>query len=466
MEKLLSLDDFKPKIVKIIINQNFFIMKKVYALGVALAVAATSMAAPKTAPKVETMSQMNLDAPRVEVPAKKKSEAPAKAVSSVDDLCGLFKFSAYGWLGGEGNPKYGPQAGAGIITKKDANTIILSGFPMGDVPVAINFAAKTFTILNKQVVGQNGPDEDVYLYTYEMTETADGKMTRKSVSSIRGTISDDGILVFSPSSALGWSDPQNEAGGSFYYLNNKYVLERTDFYTPKAEDYEFAGNGDYFDGFFNPLYLLSNEPEVEPYEVNIYKNKTNPNLLAVKDPYMTNEVWSTTFNDLYPVEGGWFLFDIVEPACVQMVPLVECGMIDEAEDGSTSRYFPFNQEGYNTYMNGMLVEDVLFQYEIAFDDCSSMSEDGEGNYVMDLIHLFFGVEEAPTGEYWWTKDTNDRLATLTFPVDIVGIKGINADATDGVKKFYNLQGVEIANPVKGQLVIVKDGNKAVKQIVK
>lgn len=445
-------------------------MKKVYALGMALAVAATAVAAPKNvSSKVETMSQFNAEASYVQVPSQKKAQGPAKAVTSVDDVCGLVSYTARGWLGGDGNPKFGPQQGVGMITKKDANTVYIAGCPWQNVPVTLNITAKTFTILNNQMIGTNGSGGDpVYIYTYEMTPAADGKYSRKSVSSIKGTIADDGTLVFPESAALGWSDPSNEPNGSFFYLNNEYVFEKTPYNTPKnADDYELVGTGDYFDGFFNPVFVLSGAPEVAPYEVEIYKNKTDENIIAVKNPYMASEEFKSTFSDLHPVDGGWFLFNIEEPACVQMVPLVNCGMIDEDEEtGEISHYYPFNQEGYNTYIEGMSIEDVLFQYELAFEECSNISEEEDGTSLMSLTSLFFGVEEAPTGFYWWSKDENERFASLTLPAGIVGIKGVSNDAVNGVTKYYNLQGVEISNPVKGQLVIVKNGKKAVKQIIK
>ena len=46
-----------------------------------------------------------------------------------------------------------------------------------------------------------------------------------------------------------------------------------------------------------------------------------------------------------------------------------------------------------------------------------------------------------------------------------GIANIDTDNNASVK-YYNLQGVEISKPVKGQIVIVKKGNKAIKSIAR
>ena len=46
-----------------------------------------------------------------------------------------------------------------------------------------------------------------------------------------------------------------------------------------------------------------------------------------------------------------------------------------------------------------------------------------------------------------------------------GIEDIVADEVEGAAKYYNLQGVEVANPENG-LYIVKRGNKVAKELVK
>lgn len=49
--------------------------------------------------------------------------------------------------------------------------------------------------------------------------------------------------------------------------------------------------------------------------------------------------------------------------------------------------------------------------------------------------------------------------------EVDGIEDIVVDEVEGAAKYYNLQGVEIANPENG-LYIVKRGNKVSKELVK
>ena len=55
-------------------------------------------------------------------------------------------------------------------------------------------------------------------------------------------------------------------------------------------------------------------------------------------------------------------------------------------------------------------------------------------------------------------------STLEFKM--AGIEGVINDAENVPARYFNLQGVEIANPEAGQVVIVKKGNEAFKTIAK
>ena len=85
---------------------------------------------------------------------------------------------------------------------------------------------------------------------------------------------------------------------------------------------------------------------------------------------------------------------------------------------------------------------------------------------IEIVNQYFGTEDAPDGYYWWTAETAVRtpgLVTLPEGFDYSGISNIAADANAPVR-YYNLQGVQIAAPVKGQLVIKTQGNKSMKFI--
>lgn len=71
------------------------------------------------------------------------------------------------------------------------------------------------------------------------------------------------------------------------------------------------------------------------------------------------------------------------------------------------------------------------------------------------------------GVYNW-KDTTEEQQTGSFKFNIIPQVGIDDIAVDqnAPIEYFNLQGVRIANPEKGQLVITRQGSKTSKTIVR
>ena len=68
--------------------------------------------------------------------------------------------------------------------------------------------------------------------------------------------------------------------------------------------------------------------------------------------------------------------------------------------------------------------------------------------------------------YWWTNGTpSDEATAVISNVVLSGVESVEFDSNAPVK-YFNLQGVEVANPEAGQIVIKKQGSKAVKVVVK
>lgn len=63
---------------------------------------------------------------------------------------------------------------------------------------------------------------------------------------------------------------------------------------------------------------------------------------------------------------------------------------------------------------------------------------------------------------------NDLVAPISLTVvkDSSGVEGVEADNIDTTPRYYNLQGVEIANPQAGQLYIVRRGHTVSKEVAK
>lgn len=444
-------------------------MKKIYAASMVLAVAfAANAASTEKSVKIETMSQENLTmqvAPNATAKAVQSAGAPAKAVSSIDDLVGLKEWSCVGWLGQPGGDKYGPRRDAVYFTKADATTIIMENFPWGgkQTKMLVNINAKTVTVMGNQQVGENGTGGDmVYLYVYNGSFNSEGNFVRGSKqTSVKGTIKDDGTVEFPEGVAFGASDPDNEPNSSFYYLDSNNVFKALNFNTPVAADYESIGVcPEFIDGWFNPLLEIDGEEPIVDTNIELLRNKTNPNLIALKDPY-SNPAWVNEFG-FTKRNLGYLLLDITDPDWVQVVPLVDINVENKLQDGTVENYYPYNVEGLYVWQ-GIDYSGILTEWQLFGEESSNLT----GNEI-NLYHLNFGIDHAPTGGYWWKSVPDDfqRHASITLPDGWTsGINSVMGEVNAPVK-YYNLQGMEVSAPVKGQLTIKKQGNKSVKFIAK
>ena len=73
--------------------------------------------------------------------------------------------------------------------------------------------------------------------------------------------------------------------------------------------------------------------------------------------------------------------------------------------------------------------------------------------------------------HWGEEEGSDELYASKFIItmpdgwkDNSGVNEIGSDNVNAPVKFFNLQGMEIANPEAGQIVIKKQGTKIVKVI--
>lgn len=72
--------------------------------------------------------------------------------------------------------------------------------------------------------------------------------------------------------------------------------------------------------------------------------------------------------------------------------------------------------------------------------------------------MFFGVTYGHTG-------CGAAAALKFYPDGTTGIEAVEAENTNAPAVYYNLQGVEVANPENG-IYVVRRGNKVTKEIVR
>lgn len=456
-------------------------MKKIYTLGLALAVGVSAVAAERSVSmqnKAMSLSQLQEDMMVIDAqaPAYIAPQGPQK-ISSVEDLYGVKTFHGYGMLSSDS--KSGLYDTAVNFEKGTSNTrIVISGFPWGnhETMMTVNLTEKTATISNNQVVGTNGTGgEDVHIHVYNLVpDPADEtKLKLEELDYITGTIADDGTITFPETNAIGATGEDASLG--WFYLWRTCSFTAFQNHDPKEADYELVGTGKYTDCYFR--YLMNDPTSFPDAEVEIYQNKEDGSKIAVKNPYDTEYMKEAELlSDRETAGKGWLLFNIVEDdidgtlyACME--PMVNSGVDggwkyddnnQRTDEYADEEFYLFNEEGAAYYSGG------FDQLARLIDECSNVGEDMsvfEDNKIT-IVHQYFGIETAPDGYYWWSAESAVRtpgFVVLPEGFNYAGISNAAVD-TNAPVRYYNLQGVQIAAPVKGQLVIKTQGNKSMKFI--
>lgn len=200
------------------------------------------------------------------------------------------------------------------------------------------------------------------------------------------------------------------------------------------------------------------------YEVETYQNKANPNDYVLVNPYGTGTPYAQ-YNDT-PSMKGYIYLNVENPECVLVKPHVISGFTNSANFGFEAAPAMTTRQGIAYYLAGYDIEDIIEEAEMFGDELAVMDENREiiiPNCVFQNVPYF----EDTDINYWINKD--EEPLEMTSKVVLAagaGVNGILNDAENAPVRYFNLQGVEIANPEAGQLVIVKEGKKATKTIVK
>lgn len=457
-------------------------MKKIYST-IALAsllVASASAASPMVAGLEKSLDyqaqslQKNLQ-PVVGSAVKEQKNVSTRAITSVDDICQPYDVPE--WM-------YMLQGDAPIkdisfnITKAEGNSVFLQcNYLDGSCePLLATFnpANQTLTIKTDDNQGlynspQHGPlGLEMSQIEWDPTPNADGTYNGKWVdkASVTVEISNDGKINFSDIALMWkWTDK-----GSYTFGAGRFVLTPFEYFTYNAAEWVEVGNASYTDGFFAPI-LSQATPADLTNEVPCYASKLESGVFLLMNPYGVG-IWPQVFDR---ETTGYIRFDISNPDCVTMTPLVPSGAwIDysEAEDGSDlQQFFLFNREGLRFY-NGMSTESMVEEAEEAMDPFKETLADYLSSYdedtnTVNFINCFFGQTDAPLSDYTWV-DSNRQPYKLTAKVVLPDLSGVNDIITDSNApvKYFNLQGMEVANPEAGQLVIKKQGRKSTKLIAK
>ena len=440
-------------------------MKKFYSTMAlaSLMVATASAASPMVEmQKVqENMVQSVMKSEQVITGATPTRAGETRALSSVQDVCKVYNVSEQWWYPLNGDPRVTPSF---VISQIDGNMVGIScnGAPFANPILAtVDVANSTLTIkaddnTNLYSDAQYG---SLNLELMEIIFDEEGGGTPQATSSLTCEILADGRINFISGVLMwGW------ASGGYQFGVGNFLMEPLEYFSFNASDWREVGTAKYDDGLFNPAL----ESPIEAVDVPVMASTTTQGLYLLKNPY-SQGVWPQVFDK---VVDGYILFNISNPDCVTVSPLVGTGaMLDYGEAGGPQQleeFFFYNNEGLKL-MNGTSTETQVEEVEEAMDPFNETIADYLSSYdaatrTVNIRNGMFGQSSDPLAGYVWkaTDQNTGLMCTIVLPEDS-GIEDIISNSNAPVK-YFNLQGMEVANPEAGQIVIKKQGSKTFKVI--
>lgn len=386
-------------------------------------------------------------------PAKKSTRA-----ASVNDFVGFFGCD-YIWPFSGDDPKM-----TCTIKQIDGNMVEVVFNPYNHAALVGTIDPAKGTLTIPVASNQNLYTYDQYgslgMVVYVCVEE-DGaiKRTNETKSAAVGTLNADGTISFPPLDFIGfeWS-----SGDGFNFAMIDLTLVAPDFFKYNEAEWKDAGTVQYQEWLINPI--VYEQYRVAESPCTLKQSTTQPGLWMLYGPYAAPQWEAINDGDAASAKNGGLVLDLSFPGCVAVRPLTGSGMTfdyreNENDAPDLEEFYFYNLEGVYHFTRGFSLSDIADAFEEADYNLSTYDR---ATGVVRCVNMMFGQTSAPDAGYVWQND-KELWFQFTLPEGVDSVDGINADS-DVASRYFNLQGVEVANPEKGELVIVKKGNKASKVI--
>ena len=399
----------------------------------------------------------------------KANNVVAKAApATVEDLCKAYKMS-YVW-GLNGDDPFGGSLAVMIYKGEKSNEVFLSGiFPSYDIVATVDMTKKTLTVAKQELYYNTNYNEMVYCQPREWVS----KTEQKELDSITATIGDDGTITFPETQIL-----SSQISAGWFQMYYKMEIVPLNYFEFDANNYKSAGKATLTEGVFNNIlekYESEGLKKLAPSEVDVMVSNDGKEYV-VMNPY--KGAWGTYLQSTGFAKGedGYLVINVENPDCVLLRTLVPSGCYQDERQSETdpeswSEMYFFNMEGYRVYVQGYDTDAVWEEFVGA--DAPISTYDRETGKI-EILNVYFGIPTAPLspygfGYYATPGDSSSWVSyeqSFTLQLSTAGVNDIIGDSENVAKRYFNLQGIEVANPAAGELVIVKEGNKTSKTIIR
>ena len=253
--------------------------------------------------------------------------------------------------------------------------------------------------------------------------------------------------------------------GQWYLMCIWITCESLNEYHVNMDDWNPVGDALFKDAWFPVMWDNLQTPQA--YNVPLYRNNKTRTQYLLYNPYGPNTIYGMDEVNVSDADG-YMIFDIADPYCVVFRPLVysiTINMMNQNEEMYQEGVYTYNLEGQFYYITGMSTTDIM----IMLDTEGYVTSDLRASTrTITVRNPLIAYQSNPTEGVWWG-GFPDFKGNIILPEgynSTDGIESIVDDGKNGEPVYYNLQGVRVEKPEKGQLVIVRKGGKAEKMIVR
>ena len=339
-----------------------------------------------------------------------------------------------------------------------------------NIPATVDFSDMTVTF---NTVAQVAYDEkyqgycDLQLYQYNRSHTRYSP-TDKLVGTLNfdGTIemADDAIFAIIIPEGRNPQDPEDE---TIYYDIPVFMGEGTidegmklvpvqRSWTYDPSEWTYGGQALLKDMWLAPElgYNLGSAQLV--YSLDYLVNVYDSDRFLIENPYGQQTIWgdgalvgANRVNQ--STETGYIYINADDPEFVKVWGPVFSGYSSNDMTGLEC----WNEEGYRSWQGAtdLVVKQLLESWGLY----SFSSRSGNTIQLYNLIRMY---EQNP---YDYLPE--NYITTITLTPGEGGVNGVNVN-NDTPVRYYNIQGQEVINPEKGQLVIKRQGETTEKMIVR
>lgn len=284
----------------------------------------------------------------------------------------------------------------------------------------------------------------------------------------------DGKVTFPADHGFSWPAYSDEACtdwiNGFFGIFDAVGMEKYEEPENPNEGWKSVGNATLYDPWLLPCFGILEDGEGNGYAVELQQNETTASLYRLVNPYK-GECPVAQYNTC--TKNGYIEFDIADPDHVWF-PGTEAGFAN-SQLGVT-KFYPSDLLSCLANSYSMTAADVIkalgedLAYVTYKDGVVTLGSrettDKEGNPMTEYAACF-GIQGEQYGAYGWTDVETDEATPMTGKIVFPGAGVSNLGVENsGKARYFNLQGVELARPAAGQVVIRVCDGKSVKMLAK